>query len=89
VRIFGNRTATPEDWINVWRLFLFVVIGFCEQKGGSTKDLSDVKPDSGWDDSILLDAPDYFLILTYMDGIQQEKGDTDRLSLSLYRHFLS
>jgi hypothetical protein len=54
-----------------------VVIDFSEQKGGSTKDLSDVKPDSVGDDSCLTDAVDYSLILTYVDGIQQEKTITD------------
>lgn len=51
-------------------------------------DLPDAKPDSGGDDAFLLDAPDYSLSLTYMDGIQQEKAITNQLSLSLYQHFL-
>lgn len=51
-------------------------------------DLLDAKPDSGEDDAFLLDAPDYSLILTYKDGIRQEKAITSELSLSLYRQFL-
>jgi hypothetical protein len=51
-------------------------------------DLPDAKPDSAGDDVLLLDAPDYSLLLTYMDGSRQEKAITDELSLLIYRHFL-
>ncbi len=44
-------------------------------------DLPDAKPDSGEDDAFLFDAPDYSLILTYKDGILQEKAITSELSL--------
>ena len=47
----------------------------------------DVQPD-GDEDLILLDAPDVRLVLTCLDGTQQEKYLTEEKSIEIYNRFL-
>ena len=50
-------------------------------------DLPDVQPD-GDEDLILLDAPTVRLVLTMIDGTQQEKCLSDDISIEIYHRFL-
>ena len=50
--------------------------------------LRDVQPEPTADELILLDAPQYSLVLTYLDGTQLEKAITDDSTLELYLLFL-
>ena len=47
----------------------------------------DVQPD-GDEDLILLDAPDVRLVLTWLDGTQQEKYLPEETSIEIYNRFL-